>query len=185
MQNYKDNLGALHVLDDVSFEPLLKQNFPALTFTKITQAQADAISNPPKTAAQSLLEAQNSAYIAIDAQAGKTRSKYITVVAGQDVTYQSKAMDATAYKAAGYPFANIANYPWVQAEAKAINGLAPTAAQYQAAADSIILTQAQWAVIGSSIEQQRRAGKIAVAAATMAASAQTAQNTALTALAAL
>lgn len=137
------------------------------------------------TAAQLLVAAQNAANAVIDAQAGTTRTKYITSAPGQDATYQSKATDAAAYKAAGYPSASIANYPWVQAESKAINGATPTAAQYQAAADGIIATQAQWAVIGSSIEQQRRAGKIAVAAAATPALVTVAQAAAITALQAL
>lgn len=132
-----------------------------------------------------LVQAQASAYLAIDNQAGTTRLKYITDVAGQSETYLSKASDAAAYKAAAYPVASIANYPMVQAEAKALYGAMPTTAQYQAAADGIITTQAQWTVLAAAIEQQRRSGKIAVAAATTLTAAQAAQAAAITALSAL
>lgn len=136
-------------------------------------------------AAQLLADAQNAAYAAIDAQAGATRSKYITIVAGQSETYMSKAADASAYKAASYPFASLANYIWVQAEAIAINGASPTAAQVRAAADGILAAQASWIALGAQIEQQRRAGSVAVAAATTVAAVQAAQASAITSLGAL
>lgn len=168
--------------------------------SKITVAQwQDIVSSPGKwllvsgvlqlapipTAAQLLLAAQNDAYTAIDAQAGATRSKYITIVPGQPETYLSKAADAAAYKAAGYPFANLASYPWIQAEAVAINGASPTAAQVKAAADSILAAQAAWVSLGSVIEQQRRAGSEVVKAATTPAAANAAQAAAIAALKAL
>lgn len=147
-----------------------------------------------KTAAQavvtgwqdtSLADAKDSAAAAIDTQAGATRSKYITTTSGQSETYISKANDAAAYKAAGYPFASVANYPWVQAEAKAINGAAPTAAQAQAAADGILSAQAAWITLGAAIEQARRAGGVAVAAASTVAAVQAAEVAAIAALAAM
>lgn len=179
VQHYQDNLGGWHELDDVSFEYQLTQINPTLTFIKKTKAQFDAAHS------SSLMQVQTSSYAAIDAQAGLTRTKYITNAPGQDATYQSKAADAAAYIAAGYPIANIVNYPWVQAEAKAINGATPTTAQYKAAADGIIATQSQWAILGASIEQQRRAGKIAVTNATTATAAQSACDAAILALKAL
>ena len=136
-------------------------------------------------AAQLLADAQNVAYSAIDAQAGATRSKYITTVPGQSETYMSKAADAAAYKTAGYPFASLANYVWVQAEAIAINGASPTSAQVKAAADGILAAQAAWIALGAQIEQARRAGSVAVAAALTAAAAQSAQAAAISALGAL
>lgn len=140
---------------------------------------------PTLSPAQILANAQNGAYSAIDAQAGATRAKYITTVPGQAETYLSKAADAAAYKAAGYPFANISTYPWVQAEAVAINGATPTAAQVKAAADGILAAQAAWITLGAQIEQARRAGSVAVAAAKTVAAVTAAQAAAITALAAL
>lgn len=182
MQNYQDDLGNWHVLPDQSFAYLLTQNNPERTFIAKTQADYDA--------AQALLvptlaQVQAMANAAIDAQAGATRLKYITDVAGQSETYLSKANDAAAYKAAGYPSAAISNYPMVQAEAKALNGATPTVAQYQAAADGILTQQEQWIALAAAIEQQRRGGKIAVGNATTVAGIQAAQQAAIAALQAL
>lgn len=135
--------------------------------------------------AGSLVTAQNNALLAIDIQAGNTRLKYITDVPGQADTYIQKAADAAAYKTAGYPLASLASYPWVQAEAIAINGATPTSAQAQAAADSILTTQTAWIAKGTAIERERRIGKIAVAAATTIAAINAAMNTAITILQAL
>lgn len=165
-----------------SFEssPGVPMNMPT-TLKPCTQAQAYAILYPAPTLVQARTDANN----AIDAQAGVTRAKYITTVPGQSETYLSKAADAAAYKAAGYPFASIPNYPWVQAEAVAINGATPTAAQAQAAADSILAAQAAWIAKGAQIEQARRTGGTAVSAATTVAAVQAAQAAAITALQAL
>jgi hypothetical protein len=183
-QNYKDINGGLHYLSAEDVANGGEKLLPAGS-TKITQAQADLIANPPKSAAQLLAEAQAVAYNAIDAQAGATRSKYITTVPGQSETYMSKATDASAYKAAGYPFASLASYVWVQAEAVAINGVSPTSAQAKAAADSILAAQAAWIALGAQIEQARRAGSVAVAAASTVTAVQAAQTAAVTALGAM
>lgn len=135
--------------------------------------------------APSLTQTRTDAGNAIDAEAGHARAKYITTVAGQSETYMAKAADATAYKAAGYPFASLASYVWVQAEAVAINGATPTAAQAQAAADSILAAQSAWIALGAQIEQARRAGGVAVAAATTVAAVQSAEAAAIAALQAL
>ena len=137
------------------------------------------------TAADLLFTAKGSALDFIDSQAGTTRSKYITNVAGQSETYMSKATDAANYKAAGYPFSSLASYPWVQAEAKAINGAMPTAAQAQSAADGILAAQTSWIALGASIEQGRRAGSVAVLASTNIAAVQAAQFAAIAAIAAM
>jgi hypothetical protein len=146
-----------------------------------TLPAGSALTPPPPTLAAMRI----SASVAIDNQAGAARAKYITSVAGQAETYLSKAADAQGYKAAIYPFASVANYPWVQAEAIAINGASPTAAQTQAAADGILAAQAQWVALGAAIEQARRAGKIAVAAAATVAAVQAAEQNAITALLAI
>jgi hypothetical protein len=120
----------------------------------------------------------------IDAAAGAARARYITVAAGQEATYLLKDQQARAYKAAGYPFATLASYAYVQAEAMAINGATPTAAQTQAAADAIINQADAWLAKGAQIEQQRITGKRAVTAAADAASAQAACDAAVVVLAA-
>lgn len=104
------------------------------------------------------------AIAAIDAAAGEARARYITTAAGQDTTYLLKAADADAYKVAGYPDAQITNYPWVLAKAKAMVAT-PAAADYQAAADLIIATRNMWVTTGVQIEEARERGKAAVTAA--------------------
>jgi len=82
MKNYKDNLGGLHVLADSAYEYLLKQNNPSLTFTQITQAEADALQNPPKTAAQIQQELRTSAQIALDRVTGPSGTIMRCIVVG-------------------------------------------------------------------------------------------------------
>lgn len=115
-----------------------------------------------------LAATQESACRAIDAAAGNTRLQYITDVPGQSETYLEKGQDAVNYKAAGYPAANIASYGWVAGYARSVYGATPTAAQYQAAADTIITLRGQWVVVGQMIEEARSAGKEAVMACTAA-----------------
>lgn len=154
----------------------------AVEITAIGQPATNLAPTPPPP---TLAQAQESASNTIDAQAGFTRAKYITTVAGQSETYQAKLMDANAYKAAGYPYASITSYPWINAEAIAVYGSAFTAAQTQAAADTIIATAAAWTVKGAQIEQARRAGAVAVAAAATVAGVEAAQAAAIAALEAM
>ena len=122
----------------------------------------------------SLADFRNSAHAAIDAAAGSARALYITTANGQESTYLLKAADADRYKAAGYPFAQIASYPWVLAKARSTVA-APAAADYQAAADLIIATRDAWVVKGAAIEEARERGKAAVAAAVDVAGVETAR----------
>lgn len=119
-----------------------------------------AVDPPPPT----LAEAQAAALAAIDAAAGTVRARYITTADGQAATYMLKTADADRYKAAGYPAAQIAGYPWVLAKARAMVA-APAAADYQAAADLIIATRDAWVVKGAAIEEARERGKAAVSSA--------------------
>ena len=114
----------------------------------------------------------------IDEAAGRTRAKYITTVQGQAETYQMKAADAEAYKAAGYP-ADTTNHPWVAAEAAA-QGKTP-----QQATDFLLATRAQWVQLGTEIERVRLQGKIAVAAATTIHGVLAAKRAAIAALEAM
>jgi hypothetical protein len=92
----------------------------------------------------------------IDRVAGEARLRYITDVPGQQATYLIKAQQARQYladTAAPVP-------PYVQAEADAM-GVSPVAA-----AESIAELETLWSdVVGPGIERARRAGKIAVSAA--------------------
>jgi len=135
--------------------------------------------------AKTLLEVQTEALNDIDAHAGAARNRHITTAPGQSETYAAKAADAANFKVAGYPLASLASYPWVQAEAQAINGATPTAAQAQGAADGILAAQASWATAGVKIEHQRRASTLAVQKATTVADVGTALAAAIAALDAL
>lgn len=139
------------------------------------------LADPP---APTLAEAQSAALAAIDSAAGAARARYITTVNGQDATYLLKAADADRYKAAGYPAAQIASYPWVLAKAKAASA-SSTAADYQAAADLIISTRDAWVVKGAAIEEARERGKAVVAAAVDVAGVETARAAAVAELGAL
>lgn len=115
--------------------------------------------------APTLAEAQQAAHTGIDAEAGAARARYITVAPGQEATYLTKEAGARNYKAAGYPAADIAIYPMVQAEARAVYGSTPTAADIQAACDGIIAQADAWIIKAAEIEQARIGGKRAVTAA--------------------
>lgn len=133
-----------------------------------------AVDPPPPT----LAEAQAGALTAIDAAAGAARARYITTADGQAATYLLKAADADRYKAAGYPAAQIAGYPWVLAKARAMV-TAPAAADYQAAADLIIATRDAWVSKGAAIEEARERGKAAVSAAVDVAGVAAARSAAI------
>lgn len=120
----------------------------------------------------------------IDAAAGTARAKYFTVCSGQDATYLLKAADADLYKAAGYPAAQIASYPWVRAKAASMVAT-PAAADYQAAADLIVATRNTLVTIGANIEQAREIGKRQVNEATTTVAVEAAKASAVAALAAL
>jgi hypothetical protein len=119
---------------------------------------------PAVPAAELMAAAQADALSAIDASAGAARARYITVAPGQEAVYVAKESQARAFKAAGYP-AGVAGYPMVLAEAQAINGDTPTAAQIQAAADGVIAQADAWIGIAAQIERARIGGKRAVTAA--------------------
>ncbi|MHB1053463.1 MAG: hypothetical protein ACYCZT_10400 [Thiobacillus sp.] len=134
-----------------------------------------AVDPPPPT----LDQAQAAAKTAIDAEAGAARARYITVVIGQEATYMLKEAQARAHKSAGYPSATVADYPMVEAEAKALHGAAPTAAQIQSAADGIIAQADAWIAKAAQIERARIAGKRAVGAAVDVAGVETARAAAV------
>ena len=121
-----------------------------------------------------LQEAKKLAELEIDAEAGITRSRYITSVPGQAETYLTKAEQARAFKAAGY--VDITAYPFVKARADAYSETA------RVAADTILGRQAQWLALGGVIERERELGKRLVNAATDVSAVAAAKQTALNAL---
>lgn len=126
-----------------------------------TKGRPVLVDLPPPT----LAEAQASARAAIDAEAGTARARYITVAPGQEATYLMKEAHARAYKAANYPAAAVADYPMVEAEARAMSGGASSAEQIQASADGIVAQADAWITKAAQIEQARIAGKRAVTVA--------------------
>lgn len=94
----------------------------------------------------------------IDRQAGDVRSRFITVVPGQDMVYQEKRLEAE--QVAANPEISPAAVPHIAAEA-ALNGVSLLD---QAA---VVLTMAeQWTMLSALIEARRHAAKAAVDAAT-------------------
>jgi len=94
--------------------------------------------------------AQAEAVALIDAAAEETRMRYVTPGAGQAGTYEIKRTQAQAFKDAGYPEVDIADYPMIYAESQAI------ASTGQVAADLILNTANQWIALAAFIEQTRR-----------------------------
>jgi hypothetical protein len=112
----------------------------------------------------------------INGAAEAARERYITPGYGQVAVYLLKEGDARAYAAANYPSAQLANYPFVNAERLAMGSTG------QAAADFIITTADAWRAKAAEIEQARRSGILAVQAAADAAAVAAARDAAVTAL---
>ena len=126
-----------------------------------------------------LSQAKATASRSIDAAAESARQRHITPGSGQAMVYLAKEADARAFVAASYPEANLTDYPWVQAEAQATGLTAPQAA------DAIVTQANAWRSTGATIEQARRAGKLAAQAAVDVAEVDAALTAALAGLEAL
>jgi len=97
----------------------------------------------------------------INYDAGVSRSKFITVIAGQEMTYAEKEREALAYLAASSPVP--ADYPMLVAEATATGVTLPELAA------EVVRVAADWRLIGSQIEGIRRGAIMAVQEATTTA----------------
>jgi len=97
----------------------------------------------------------------IDSAAGKIRSRHITAIPGQDSTYEYKKRDAERFIADGSP-EEPESYPWVSAEARAMEGTLSEAAQ------SIVENAKAWQKAGAAIEECRMKGKYKVRASSTA-----------------
>lgn len=171
MKYYKDDQSTVYAYAaDGSDDDYIQDGLVA-----IDAAEADALRFPRPTLAQ----AKEQAYNYIDAKAGEVRKKYITDVPGQAETYLLKSSDAKVYKTAGYPYAQISDYPMVEAEAMALYGSTPTADQTKSATDIILSTQSQWVMLAANIERVRRSGKEAVQKASNIAEIDTAKQVAI------
>lgn len=94
----------------------------------------------------------------INIQAGNARSKYITVIPGQESTYQFKLQEAQEYVNATTP--NVDDFPFLFAEAQSIG------IPIIDLANTILQTWATWKPIAAKIEATRRKLLVEVNSAT-------------------
>lgn len=113
---------------------------------------------PAEEESRRFKNAKDSAKKAIDRAAGHARTKYITAVEGQSLTYQLKEKEALAYKAAGYPEdpEELNNYPFLVGEVDA------TGMTHKQAADTILYMASLWTPLAVAIENLRIKYKTAV-----------------------
>lgn len=137
------------------------------------------VPNSAYDGAPELEAARAGASVEIDQTAEAARLRYITPGVGQALTYQRKYEQAWRYKEAGYPSGSLADYPLVKAEKEA------TGETGRVAADGILAKAAEWEALAAVIEKERRAAKLAVAAATDIAAIEAARDPALEALGAV
>lgn len=97
---------------------------------------------------------------ALDAAAGKARARYITIAEGQEMTYNQKHVESLAFRNAGYPEADLSNYPFVSGEARRLKSTG------QAGADFIIAMADQWRGLAAYIEDTRLDAKADIDAET-------------------
>lgn len=121
-------------------------------------AQYDAWKASNGLGPATLEEHKANAALIVDDYAGTTRSRFITVAPGQEMTYQEKAEEAADYVTAGYP-ADTSNFPFVAAE------IAATGKPKEQAADDILAQKSAWIVVGAQIERIRLGGKVQIDAA--------------------
>lgn len=119
------------------------------------------------------------AKVVVDDVAGQARKKYLTTADGQEMTYLKKEADAEAFKAAGYPEVDIADYPWINAEAIAQEDTG------QEVADAILAQRDAWITIGAKIEEERMKGKVQINNQLGLDGINTAKNAAIVALKAI
>ena len=113
----------------------------------------------------------------IDAEAAEARMRHLTNLPGQAMVYAAKLAQAQAYIAAHVADAGAPVPAYVAADVAAAGGTALAAAQaIVAAADAFHSGP------GPAIEQARRAGKLAVHAASTAEAVASAKDAALQAL---
>jgi hypothetical protein len=105
--------------------------------------------------------AQTGAIAKVNTDAGKCRSRYITVIPGQEMTYAEKEREALAYLADPSPVP--ADYPMLLSEATATGVMLPELAA------EVVQVAEDWRLIGSEIEGIRRGAIVAVQQATTTA----------------
>jgi hypothetical protein len=97
----------------------------------------------------------------VNRDAGISRSKFITVIPGQEMTYAEKEREALAFRSASSPVP--ADYPMLLAEATA------TGVTLGELAAEVVRVAEDWRLVGSEIEGIRRGAIVAVQQATTTA----------------
>lgn len=121
----------------------------------------------------------------IDSAAGVARAKYMTIVAGQEATYQQKAASCRKWIADGKPTTiSAAIYPGLNADYEA-RRRHDAATSLQTTVDEVLATEALWIAKLDAIELARRAGKIAISAAADSTAVDAARDASLSELAGL
>ncbi|WP_374374533.1 hypothetical protein [Dongia sp.] len=112
------------------------------------------LDTPPPVTIEAL---RHSSSALVDAEAGKARSRFITVTAGQEMTYLEKVTQARAFGADEDP--DVEDYPLLAGE------VGITGDSLTEVAGVILGRYAQWQQIGAVIEQRRLAAKRDIALA--------------------
>jgi len=161
MINYKEKGGGLHeAINAAGYYLEANTNDQAYDSDGNQSVEIDATVQAIIDGYDQLAVAQKEAIYRINAAAGKVRAKYATDIPFQTEAYHLKLADAQAFKAAGYPEVDLANYPYTNARAtrQGVTG--------QAAADFIIAISANWNMLMFAIENKRDAANEQIEALT-------------------
>jgi len=113
-----------------------------------------------------LVQMKERSALQIDSKAGEVSRRYVTERTAQEITYQLKLSSSTLWVANGKPLTiDRITYPGLYAEVMAFRSADPSAT-IQSVVDYITATAGAWYYKADQIEEQRRIGKIRVAAAT-------------------
>lgn len=119
------------------------------------------------------IDYQNTAKTKIDLIAGNIRTRFLTSVPGQEITYLSKANEFRNYVSLGSP-EDLSSYPWIKAEVEAhgINPDNPNWSEVQSIVSAVLTVADNWTIVGTAIEKIRIKSKRAVSNVTCANSSQ-------------
>lgn len=132
--------------------------------TSVTETHT-VLDFPTELAERRLLVAREEAVARVNTAAGESRAKYITVIPGQEATYQMKGAEADAANAilAAGGTIDPTNYPMINAEAEA------TGSTFEDTLALVTQTAAQWKQLAVQIEALRRGAIVSIGKATTSA----------------
>lgn len=110
----------------------------------------------------------------VDTLAEVARKEYTSGGPGQAMVYQAKFEEAVEFAAAGYPVANLPNYPFLATETDAMQKPATQVA------DDILAARSAWIASNTAIEKIRLVAKRNITLATTKALVRQALRTAIT-----